>query len=134
MSNGRFIVSLLAMLVVCSWASTASAQQNQQQQQKKKYTATRAIVVDSQSGDLRMPTAQETQELVDSLVVMTNRSTEGLQTTTLPNGARAVNLEDRFQSVMLARPNPDGTSETRCVTTFAEAADFLGLVEDKSQQ
>lgn len=133
MSKGRFIVCVLAIILMSAWASTASAQQNQQQQ-KKKYTATRAIVVDSQSGEVRLPTAQETQELVDSLVALTNRSTEGLQTTTLPNGARAVNLEDRFQSVMLARPNPDGTSETRCVTTFAEAADFLGLVEDKSQQ
>ena len=134
MSKGRFIISVLAIILMSAWASTASAQQNQQQQQKKKYTATRAIVVDSQSGEVRLPTAQETQELVDSLVALTNRSTEGLQTTTLPNGARAVNLEDRFQSVMLARPNPDGTSETRCVTTFAEAAEFLGLVEDKSQQ
>jgi hypothetical protein len=35
---------------------------------------------------------------------------------------------------MLARPNPDGTSEVRCVNSFAEAADFLGLVEDPSQQ
>jgi hypothetical protein len=132
MSNGRFIVSVLAIALMCSWAATASAQPNQQQ--KKKYTATRAIVVDAQSGELRVPTPQETQELVDALVVLTNRSTEGLQTTALPNGARAVNLEERFQSVMLARPNPDRTSETRCVTTFEEAADFLGLVEDKSQQ
>ena len=96
MSKGRFIVSVLAIILMSAWASTASAQQNQQQQQKKKYTATRAIVVDSQSGEVRLPTAQETQELVDSLVALTNRSTEGLQTTTLPNGARAVNLEDRF--------------------------------------
>jgi hypothetical protein len=132
MINVRFIVSVLAIVLLCSWASTASAQQNQQQ--KKKYTATRAIVVDALSGELRLPTGQETQELVDGLVVLTNRSTEGLQMTTLPNGARAVDLEERFQSVMLARPNPDGTSETRCVTTFEEAADFLGLVEDKSQQ
>lgn len=133
MSKGTVIVSMFSVVLLCSWASTAAAQQNQPQQ-KKRYTATRAIVVDSQSGELRMPTAQETQELVDSLVVLTNRSAEGLQITTLPNGARAVNLENRFQSVMLARPNPDGTSETRCVTTFDEAADFLGLVEDKSQQ
>ena len=133
MSKGRVLVSVLSVVLLCSWASTAAAQQNQPQQ-KKKYTATRAIVMDSQSGELRMPTVQETQELVDSLIVLMNRSTEGLQMTTLPNGAHAVNLENRFQSVMLARPNPDGTSETRCVATFEEAADFLGLVEDKSQQ
>jgi len=133
MSKGTVIVGALSVVVLCAWGSVASAQQNQPQQ-KKKYTATRAIVVDSQSGAVRMPTAQETQELVDNLVTLTNRSTEGLQITTLPNGTQAVNLENRFQSVMLTRPNPDGTSEIRCVTTFEEAADFLGLVEDKSQQ
>jgi hypothetical protein len=133
MSKRTVMVSVLSVVLLCSWASFAAAQQNQPQQ-KKKYTATRAIVVDSQSGAVRMPSAQETQELVDRLVSLTNRSTEGLQVTTLPNGTRAVNLENRFQSVMLARPNPDGSSEIRCVTTFAEAADFLGLVEDKSQQ
>lgn len=133
MSKRTVTVGVLSVVLLCSWASLAAAQQNQPQP-KKKYTATRAIVVDSQSGAARMPTAQETQELVDSLVVLTNRSTEGLQVTTLPNGSRAVNLENRFQSVMLARPNPDGTSEIRCVTTFDEAAEFLGLVEDKSQR
>jgi hypothetical protein len=83
---------------------------------------------------LRLPTAQETQELVDRLSVLTNRSTEGLQATALSSGAVTVNLEGRFESVMLVRPNADGTSEVRCVTSFDEAADFLGLVEDKSQQ
>ena len=52
---------------------------------------------------------------------------------TLANGTKAVNIDGRFQSVMLARPNEDGTSELRCVTTFEEAAEFLGLVEDKQQ-
>lgn len=132
MSKRTAIVSVLSVVLLCAWTSIAAAQQNQPH--KKKYTATRAIVVDSQSGAVRMPTAQETQELVDSLVAMTNRSTDGLQVTTLPNGTNAVNLEHRFQSVMLTRPNPDGTSEIRCVATFDEAADFLGLVEDKSQQ
>jgi len=31
---------------------------------------------------------------------------------------------------MLARPNEDGTWETRCVFTVEEGAAFLGLVED----
>ena len=89
MSKRTVTVGVLSVVLLCSWASLAAAQQNQPQP-KKKYTATRAIVVDSQSGAARMPTAQETQELVDSLVVLTNRSTEGLQVTTLPNGSRAV--------------------------------------------
>ena len=45
-----------------------------------------------------------------------------------------MDLQDRLQSVVLARPNADGTSELRCVTTFEEAAEFLGLVEAAGQQ
>jgi len=33
---------------------------------------------------------------------------------------------------MLARPNADGTWETKCVFTLEEGAEFLGLVEDDS--
>jgi hypothetical protein len=131
MSTTRLLVATaLGAALVTVWSPTASAQQGR----SKKYVATRAITVDRQSGQLRLPTAEETQELVDRLVAMTDRSTDGLQTTALANGTTRVDLQGRFASVMLARPNPDGTSEVRCVNSFAEAADFLGLVEDPSQQ
>jgi hypothetical protein len=132
MTTARMVVGALSLAVVTAWSPAASAQQNQGR--LRKYTATREITVDNQTGALRMPTAQETQTLVDRLIALTNRSTDGLQTISLPNGAAAVNLDGRFAPVMLARPNPDGTSEVRCVTSFEEAAEFLGLVEDKSQQ
>jgi hypothetical protein len=131
MRTARFVVAAaLGVALVTIGSPAASAQQGR----NKKYIATRAITVDQQSGTLRLPTTEETQQLVDRLVAMTNRSTDGLQPTTLPNGATKVDLQGRFESVMLARPNPDGTSEVRCVNTFAEAAEFLGLVEAPSQQ
>lgn len=127
MNTARFVVAG-ALVLVCAWSPAASAQQNAR---AKKYVATRAITVDQQTGTLRLPTTEETQDLVNRLVAMTNRSTDGLQTVTAPSGARAMSLEGRFESVMLVRPNADGTSEIRCVTTFEEAADFLGLVEEQ---
>jgi hypothetical protein len=131
MSSARLLVAAaIGAALATAWSPAASAQQGR----SKKYIATRAITVDQQTGTVRVPTAEETQTLVDRLVAMTNRSTDGLQTITLPNGAKTVDLQGRFESVMLARPNPDGTSEVRCVDSFAEAADFLGLVEDPSQQ
>jgi len=131
MSTERLLAAaVLGAALVALWSPAASAQQGR----AKKYIATRAITVDQQSGQLRLPTAEETQALVDRLVAMTNRSTDGLQTTALANGTMRVDLQGRFESVMLARPNPDGTSDVRCVNTFTEAADFLGLVEDPSQQ
>lgn len=132
MKSARLIAAALSLALVSAWSPAASAQDSQRK--AKKYIATRPISVDPTTGTLRLPTPQETQDLVDSLVAMTNRSTDGLQAVTLANGTKAVNIDGRFQSVMLARPNEDGTSELKCVTTFAEAAEFLGLVEDPSQQ
>jgi hypothetical protein len=133
MNGARLVVaSALGLALVCSWSPAASAQQNQRR--NKKYIATRQITVDQQTGALRVPTPEETQALVDNLIALTNRSTEGLQVATLPNGALTVDLQERFEQVTIARPNPDGTSEVRCVESFEEAADFLGLVEDPTQQ
>lgn len=133
MNSPRLIVAgALGLALVCSWSPAASAQQNERR--NKKYVATRQITVDQQTGTLRLPTPDETQALVDNLITLTNRSTEGLQATALPTGALTVDLQDRFELVTIARPNPDGTSEVRCVASFEEAADFLGLVEDTSQR
>lgn len=102
------------------------------EQDGKTYVPTEAITRDTQSGKLRKPTQQETDELVKSLKEMTNRSTEGITEEALPNGAVRMNIAGSFAPVMLAKPNADGTTEVRCVSTFDEAAAFLGLVEKGS--
>ena len=132
MKSARLLAAALSLALVFAWSQAASAQDNQRR--SKKYVATRPITVDPQTGTLRLPTPQETQELVDSLVEMTNRSTDGLQVTTLANGTKSVDIDGRFQSVMLARPSEDGSWEMKCVATLDEATEFLGLVEDKTQQ
>ncbi len=43
-------------------------------------------------------------------------------------------LDGEAAPVMIARPNADGTTEVLCVTSFEEAAAFLGLVEDVAKQ
>jgi hypothetical protein len=100
----------------------------------KSYVATREITVDSQTGKVRKPTADETKELVDQLRVMTSRSTEGLAAKTLADGTKQVTLEGRFGPVTIARPRADGTMEVKCVTNFEDAAEFLGLVESGAAQ
>jgi len=132
MKSARLLAAALSLALVFAWSQAASAQDNQRR--SKKYVATRSITIDTQTGTLRLPTPQETQELVDSLVEMTNRSMDGLQVRTLANGTKSVDIDGRFQSVMLARPSEDGTWEMKCVTTFDEATEFLGIVEDKTQQ
>ncbi len=97
---------------------------------QKRYKATRPIVVDKQSGQLRMPTEQEINKLVADLTTLAKRPTENLQQTTVANGGVAIDADGGFGGVMLARPKSDGTWETQCVFTFDEGADFLGLEED----
>jgi hypothetical protein len=65
--------------------------------------------------------------MIASLRSLTNRSSEGLTATTHPDGTTQVNLKGRFNSVVVARANADGTMETRCVTTLEEATAFLSL-------
>lgn len=100
----------------------------------KTYVPTREITVDKQTGQVRKPTADETRELVDQLRAMTSRSTEGLAAKTLADGTKQVTLEGRFAPVALARPRADGTMEVKCVTTFEDATEFLGLVESGAEQ
>src|SRR5688572_16453661 len=47
----------------------------------KKYVATKEIIFDTASNKLRKPTAEETQQLVDQISSLTNRSSEGLTIT-----------------------------------------------------
>jgi hypothetical protein len=132
MNTARFASIAACALAIATMVSPPAVAQ-QRQGNGKKYVATRDITVDRQTGQLRKPTAEETEALVAQLTAMTNQSAEGLQQIAAANGV-FVDLEDRFQSTVLARPNPDGTSEVRCVTTFEEAAEFLGLVEAAGQQ
>ena len=101
---------------------------------QKRYKATRPLVADRQTGQLRVPTQQEVDEVVQSLATLSKRPAEGLQQASVASGGVAVDLDGGFGGIMLARPNADGTWETKCVFTFEEGAEFLGLLEENSQQ
>ena len=113
-------------MVLCAGAAYADNADNR----GKSYKATRDITIDKQSGQLRRPNAEETAELVRTLEELTQRPTTGLRSEALPAGGQAASLDGGFQGVILARPNADGSYETKCVFTFEEGAEFLGLVAD----
>ncbi|HEX7175576.1 MAG TPA: hypothetical protein VF240_09990 [Pyrinomonadaceae bacterium] len=120
------------VLLVGVW-TMVSSQSAQQGKGGKKYVATEEIILDKASGKLRKPTAEETQVMVDQVSSLTNRSSDGLAVNTQANGMKLVNLEGRFNGVVLGRANADGTTEVRCVFTMEEAAEFLGLQEVPNQ-
>jgi hypothetical protein len=97
--------------------------------QAKKYKATKEIVRDNATGELRLPTPAETDAMVAQISQLANRSTEGLKETPLANGV-ATDLQGRFQGVVLGRANPNGGTDVKCVFSIEEGADFLGLVQE----
>ena len=119
-----------SILIVLTAGGTPLAAQSKQ----KKYKATRAFVVDQQTGETRMPTQQEVDEVVANLSALRNKAAESLPQSVQASGARVVDLDGGFNGVLLARPNPDGTFETKCVFTVEEGAEFLGIVEDPTSQ
>jgi hypothetical protein len=123
------ILALLAMAVLLAGVGTIVFSQSGQNKGKKKYVATKEIIFDQSSRQLRKPTVEETSALVDQVSTLTNRTSDGLIVNQASNGMKSVNLEGRFNGVTLGRANADGTTEIRCVFTIEEAADFLGLEE-----
>jgi hypothetical protein len=96
---------------------------------QKRYTGNKRIIADKETGRVRTPTQTEVDQIVSSLSTLAKRTTDDLRQTSQPNGTIGIDLAGGFGGVMLARPNDDGTFETRCVFTFEEGAEFLGLVE-----
>ena len=120
------LVATVSLVVFLSGSKSSTAA-------PKKFKATRAIVVDKQTGQRRMPNQQEIDEVVTNLSELANRP-ENLPETQEANGAIVAHLEGGFGGVMLARPSDDGSWETRCVFTFEEGTEFLGIVEDNSAE
>lgn len=118
---------LLSAYPSASLADAADAKQ-------KHFKATRAFVLDKQTGNARMPTESEIATVVADLSTLASRSTESLSETTATGGAIAVDLAGGFGGVVLARPAANGSWETLCVFSLEEGAEFLGLVEDTAAQ
>jgi len=122
------VVALALAIVSLTAGTSVSAQASQGK--AKKFKATRAFVVDKQSGEVRLPTQAEVDEIVQNLTTLGQRPAENLQQTTASNGTVTLDLDGGFGGIVLASPKEDGTFETRCVFTLEEGAAFLGLVED----
>lgn len=122
----------VALVLLCAAVALSIAvPRNSSQASPKKYRATKETILDQATGNLRKPTPAETESIVAQISSLTNRSTEGLPTTTSANGTTKMDLQGGFNGVMLGRATADGGTELRCVFTLQEALDFLGLEEDQ---
>lgn len=66
------------------------------------------------------------QELADSLKQKTNRTFDGLFEQVKPDGSVSVDLNGRFQNIMLARLGENGHPVVGCVASLNEANGFFG--------
>lgn len=80
---------------------------------------------DKQTGKLRQPSAEEAQQLLQGVAPLVDMSTEGLTAVQHEDGSVSIDLQGRFQNVAVAIIGADGQVEERCVTSVAEAKDFL---------
>ena len=82
---------------------------------------------DGQTAQAQPLTDEEAQKLASGLKGMVNQSTDGLVETQHDDGSVSVNLEDRFQSVTVARVNKDGSISQSCVDNPKAAGAFFGI-------
>jgi hypothetical protein len=123
MTRQKVLAALAAFAMALAAAAPAAAAA------PKTFRATRAIVVDRQTGALRLPTAAEVEAVVTTLTALGQQPPETLVSSAAPGGGVTMDLAGGFAGILLARPNEDGTWETRCVFTVEEGAAFLGFVE-----
>lgn len=89
--------------------------------------ALRNLPVDMQTLQQRPLTPDEAQKMADALKRMANQSTDGLVSVKHADGTVEMDLQGRFQNVMLAKRNDDGTIEQACVDNPIAGAEFLGI-------
>jgi hypothetical protein len=135
--RGRTLLLGVMVFALLLTASTLAAAQKSAKTKSDHYTnvpfAGQTVAVDPQTGKLRPPTPEEARQLGMALKNYLNRSSQGLTVKTHPNGAQSVDLQGRFQSVSLAKINPDGSASEKCVTSMQEAEQFLNSSPGKKK-
>ncbi len=70
---------------------------------------------------------QDAQKMAAGIVQLVNNSTEGLVPVRHSNGMTSIDLQGRFQNVVMAKREADGTVTQACVDNVDSAAAFLEI-------
>ena len=120
----------LAGTVLLSGDNRVKAQSDNRAEDAAVTLAGRKIRIDKGSGKLREISQQEARELVATLTSMTTR-TENASAS--PDGATLLKMNG-FDHVLVGRPNEDGTTDVRCVSTVDDAVAFLSQQPKSSEK
>ena len=100
-------------------------------QSRRNYVTSNAagqtVVVDRQTGQARPLTPEEASRLADGIKQLVNQSSEGLVQVRRADGSVSMDLQGRFQNVLLAKKEDDGTISQACVDNVDSAAAFFDI-------
>jgi hypothetical protein len=100
-------------------------------QSRRNYVTSNAagltVVIDRQTGQIRPLTPEEARRLADGIKQLVSQSTEGLVQIHRANGSVSMDLQGRFQSVLLAKKEDDGTISQACIDNVESAASFFEI-------
>jgi hypothetical protein len=91
------------------------------------FRASAPIPLNQQTGQVRPLTQEEAQRLAAGIKQLVNQSTDGLQTVVHADGTVSMDLQGRFQSMIVARRNEDGELVQSCIDNREAAAVFFGI-------
>ncbi|HUQ50062.1 MAG TPA: hypothetical protein VM056_05045 [Terriglobales bacterium] len=78
-----------------------------------------------QKVQLREPTREEVEALIEGMKVYVNDSPAGLTPVQHPDGMISLDLQGRYQNITIAKIEADGSISTECVSSKHEAERFL---------
>lgn len=89
--------------------------------------AGQTVVLDRQTGQTRPLTPQEASLLAEGIKQLVSQSTDGLVQIHHADGSVSMDLQGRFQNVLLAKKEDDGTISQACVDNLESAAAFFEI-------
>jgi hypothetical protein len=85
------------------------------------------VAVDRQTGQTRPLTPAEARRLADGIKQLVSQSSEGLVQIRRTDGSVSMDLQGRFQSVLIAKKEDDGTISQACIDNVESAAAFFEI-------
>ena len=85
------------------------------------------VLLERQTGQERYLTPEEARKLGDGIRNLVSKSTDGLVQIKDEDGSVSMDLQERFQNVMLAKKDADGKVSESCVDNLQAAAEFFEI-------
>jgi uncharacterized membrane protein YdfJ with MMPL/SSD domain len=144
-SRTSLVVTAITLVVLTAGVVTALSMRSQSTSSKQQVEASgvqmtrskrnlvtsnasgQIVVVNRQTGQSRPLTPDEARMLAEGIKQLVNQSTEGLVQVQRADGSVSMNLQGRFQNVLLAKKESDGTISQACVDNPEEAAAFFEI-------